>query len=100
MNISSEQVARIAVLARLGIIAEAAAQAAHDLSNILDNFATIKNVATDNIPTYDNATGLANVTREDRAFSEQLCTTQSLCAAVPDFVDQHIKVQAVFSEPG
>ncbi len=100
MNITAEAVVRIAALGRLGITAGESAEAARDLSNILDHFATIKNIATDHIPTYDNATGLTNVTREDNAFPDQLCATANLRAAAPDFVNQHFKVQAVFSQSG
>lgn len=97
-SLTPAAVARIAKLVRLGITDGAAAQAARDLSKVLDHFATIKTIDTDGVPTYDNATGLANVVRDDAVRSEQHCSVQTLLAAAPAVRSRHMQVKAVFGE--
>lgn len=97
MSITPEDVKHIAALARLGLTDEEIKQAAKNLSNILDHFSQIQAIDTTNVPTYDNATGLTNVTREDKAEPDAHGTCQTLLKAAPNTKDGHIKVPAVLN---
>lgn len=97
-NLSAKQIAHLAKLTRLGLSEADAARAADDVSKILNHFATIKDIDTRRVPTYDNATGLTNVSRADTAVPDHLCFAPALLAAAPAVVAQHVKVQAIFGE--
>jgi aspartyl-tRNA(Asn)/glutamyl-tRNA(Gln) amidotransferase subunit C len=96
-HISTDQVKRVAELARVGLTDTEIIQATKDLSNILSHFATIQDIDTQNVPTSDDITGLKNITRIDEATPETLCSHADLLAAAPDIQSNQIKVKAIFN---
>ncbi|MFH1353732.1 MAG: Asp-tRNA(Asn)/Glu-tRNA(Gln) amidotransferase subunit GatC [bacterium] len=86
----------MAALSRLQLTNDEIVNATRDLTNILNHFATIQNIDTEDVPTYDNATGLTNITRADEAVNEDLCSCAVLIKAAPATRKKHIQVHAVF----
>ena len=97
-KINKKIVKRMAALSRLQLTDDEISSATKDLTNILDHFSTIQNINTEDVPTYDNATGLTNVTRADEAKSEELCGCEALIKAAPAARKKHIQVHAVFDD--
>lgn len=97
-KVNKKIVKRMAALSRLRLTDAEITSATQDLTNILDHFSCIQNTDTKDIPTYDNATGLTNVTREDEAKSEELCSCADLIKAAPQSRRGHIQVHAVFDD--
>ena len=95
--ISKEEVERIAKLARLGVTDEEVQKATEDLGNILEHFSQIQKIDTKNVPTSDDVTDMKNITREDKADAECLCSAKTLLENAPETKDQQIKVKAVFN---
>lgn len=67
MKLSTEEVRRIALLARLGVTEEETEKLREQLSNILENFEILQEVDTTGIPPTAQVTGMENVVREDEA---------------------------------
>ena len=67
MKLSSEEVRHIARLARLGVTEDDVERAREQLSDILDNFAVLESVDTDNVPPTAQSITLENVLRDDEA---------------------------------
>jgi aspartyl-tRNA(Asn)/glutamyl-tRNA(Gln) amidotransferase subunit C len=65
MKLSYEQVRHIAWLARLGLSEEDVEKFSLQLSNILDNFEILKEVATADVPPATHTIPLQNVIRKD-----------------------------------
>ena len=63
--ITPEEVLRIAALARIKVTDEKSVQYAKDLSGILDFFADLQEVNTDDVAETSQVTGLENATRAD-----------------------------------
>ena len=95
-NITKEEVANIAKLARLQLTDEELTSATADLANILSHFAAIQAIDTTGIPTADDASGLTNNTRKDESHKEVLASHTDLLSAAPESHKGHIKVKAVF----
>jgi aspartyl-tRNA(Asn)/glutamyl-tRNA(Gln) amidotransferase subunit C len=98
MKLTAKDVAHIAALSRLGLSEEEIKRAADDLTGVLNHFSSIQKIATEAVVTYDNATGLTNVTRKDEARPEQLCTAAILLEVAPQVKERHIKTPGVFEE--
>lgn len=95
--ISPTEVQRIASLARLELSDAEVQQATKDLGNVLANFSKLQSVDTSRTPTSDDVTGLTNITREDTAADDVLCTTKTLLDQAPQTHQGQFKVQAIFS---
>jgi aspartyl-tRNA(Asn)/glutamyl-tRNA(Gln) amidotransferase subunit C len=67
VKLSRQEVLHIARLARLGISEEEAERAGEQLSNILENFAVLEAVDTDDVPPTAQSITLENVLRDDKA---------------------------------
>ncbi len=67
MKLSRDEVVHIARLARLGITEEEVERAREQLSNILDNFAVLESVDTEDVPPTAQSIALENVLRDDEA---------------------------------
>ncbi len=67
MKLSRDEVRHIARLARLGISEDEVERAREQLSNILDNFAVLESVDTDDVPPTAQSITLENVLRDDEA---------------------------------
>ncbi len=89
-------VQRMAALSRLRLTDTELASATRNLTDILNHFASIQDIDTKDVPTYDNATQLTNITRADREQSEVLCSCATLLALAPASRGDHIQVHAVF----
>ncbi len=96
--VTPEEVKKVAQLGRLGLSDEEVTRATQQISGILDHFSQIQEIKTKNVPTSDDVTGLKNVTREDKAEPEELCSTESLLKAAPETKNGQFKVKAVFEE--
>lgn len=95
-KVTPEEVKKIAALARVGLTDQETKKASHDLGNILDHFSVIQKIDTKDVPTSDDVTGLNNVTREDTADADALCTAEALLKAAPETKDNQFKVKAIF----
>lgn len=73
MNISSTEVEKIAVLARLSLSEEEKEIYAGQLGNILDFIAKLEELDTSNVSPTSHVTGISNVTRPD---DPSKCLTQ------------------------
>jgi len=89
-------VRRMAALSRLRLTDAELASATKNLASILNYFASIQDIDTKDVTTYDNATQLTNITREDKVRSEVLCSCATLLALAPASRGDHIQVHAVF----
>lgn len=96
-NIDSQEVERIAALARLALGDQEKAKAAKDLSGILEHFSAIQHIDTSNVLPVDDASGLQNIAREDVACADLLCNSQQVLEAVPALQDGQVQVRAVFT---
>ena len=73
-TITADEVKRVAKLARINIPSEKINQLASQLEPILENFASLSKVSTDDVvPTYQT-TGLNTVLREDVVDTERMFT--------------------------
>ena len=93
MKISSEEVRRIALLARIGLDDHEIEKFRLQLSSILENFEILNHVDTDNLlPTTQSIT-LQNVLREDEA--KPSFTVEEILYNAPQQEHNYFKVQAV-----
>jgi len=67
MKLSRDEVVHIARLVRLGVSEDDVERAREQLSNILDNFAVLESVDTDDVPPTAQSITLENVLRDDEA---------------------------------
>jgi aspartyl-tRNA(Asn)/glutamyl-tRNA(Gln) amidotransferase subunit C len=95
--ISTAEVERIARLARIQLTAAEVTAATKDLGNVLTHFSQIQSIDTSQTRTSDDVTGINNVTRDDNAADDVLCSTQALLDNAPQTSKGQIKVKAVFS---
>ncbi|MGO8670241.1 MAG: Asp-tRNA(Asn)/Glu-tRNA(Gln) amidotransferase subunit GatC [Capsulimonadaceae bacterium] len=66
-QLTLEEVARVAHLARLELTAEEMSRMTSDLNNILDQFARLQELDTDGVPATSHSIPLQNVFRSDVA---------------------------------
>ncbi len=97
-TISLEDVAKIAALARLGLTATGLKQAAADLEQVLQHFAVIQNIDTEEVAASEDVTGKSNVSREDVEKADDLSSAGELLSRAPDQADEQIKVRAIFED--
>ncbi len=98
MDITPQEVKKIANLARLGLSDQELQASAKNLADILDHFAVIQKVDTSAVAEATNMSDLHNITRADEAQPHMLCSTDELLANAPSIQGRHIKVKAVFEE--
>jgi aspartyl-tRNA(Asn)/glutamyl-tRNA(Gln) amidotransferase subunit C len=93
MNISREEVLHIARLARLGVTEEDVERLAHELSNIVENFAVLEQVDTTNVPPTAQPIPLENVMKPD-----EVCPSlprEAVLANAPKKEREFIKIKIV-----
>jgi aspartyl-tRNA(Asn)/glutamyl-tRNA(Gln) amidotransferase subunit C len=95
-NISRDEVAHLARLARLAVTEEEIATFAGQLDVILSSVATVGEVAADDIPPTSHAVPLVNVFRED-AVRPGLTQAQALAAA-PAAEEGRFRVPRILGE--
>ncbi|MEK7189190.1 MAG: Asp-tRNA(Asn)/Glu-tRNA(Gln) amidotransferase subunit GatC [Patescibacteria group bacterium] len=92
--ISSEEVKKIASLARLELSEDEVAQYAEQLSAILDYVGQLGEVDTENAAVTSQVTGLSNVMREDKV--DACDEPGELVGLAPEHEKGFVKVKAVF----
>lgn len=95
-KITPEVVEQMAKLGRLALTPEEIAASTKQLSGILEHFAAIQAIKTENVPPADDVTGLRSVMRKDEAKPEALCATNELLKNAPATEAGQVKVAAVF----
>jgi len=93
MKLSHEQVRHIAWLARLGLSDEEVEKFSLQLSNILENFETLKQVDTTNVPPATHTIPLQNVFREDEVAASY--PQADVLSNAPKQAENCFKVQAI-----
>lgn len=96
-GLTTEQVKKIADLARMSISDIEAEGAATHVSGILENFEAIRSIDTEGIPPADDISGLQNVMREDIAENNKLADPKELLQRAKT-KNGYIEVSAVFAD--
>ena len=96
MKLSREEVLHIARLARLGVTDEDVERLSEQLSNILENFAALREVDTENVPPTAQSVALQNVTRDDTVEPSML--PEDVLANAPLQEQDHFKIKAVLED--
>lgn len=95
-EISEEQVAHLANLARIALTPEEISSLTTELDQIVDSIAKVQEVATDDIPATSHPVPLSNVFRDD-VVGDTLTIEQALQNA-PEQADNRFKVSAILGE--
>jgi aspartyl/glutamyl-tRNA(Asn/Gln) amidotransferase C subunit len=95
-EISAEQVAHLAHLARIELSPEEIESLTKELGSIVDNVAKVTEVATPEVPATSHPIPLVNVFRPD-VVGETLTQEQALRGA-PEHADGRFKVSAILGE--
>jgi len=95
-DITSEQVAHLASLARIALTPDEIAKLTGELSLIVDSVARVAEVATDDVPATSHPIPLQNVFRPD-VVGETLTQEQALSGA-PDSDGSRFRVTAILGE--
>lgn len=95
-DITSEQVAHLANLARIALTPDEIEKLTGELGQIVENVAKVAEVATDDVPATSHPIPLQNVSRPD-VVGETLTQEQALSGA-PDSDGQRFRVTAILGE--
>jgi aspartyl-tRNA(Asn)/glutamyl-tRNA(Gln) amidotransferase subunit C len=95
-NISRDEVAHLARLARLAVTEDELTTFAGQLDVILQSVATVGEVAADDIPPTSHAVPLVNVFRDDVEI--QCLTQQQALSGAPAAVDGRFRVPRILGE--
>ena len=93
MKLSREEVAHIALLARLGLTEADLEKFREQLSNILENFEILRQVDTSNVPPTSHPVALENVVRGDEVTPS--FAPSEILANAPQEEDGCFRVRAV-----
>jgi aspartyl-tRNA(Asn)/glutamyl-tRNA(Gln) amidotransferase subunit C len=95
-EISEEQVAHLANLARIALTPEEITSLTSELDQIVDSIAKVQEVATPDVPATSHPVPLQNVFRDD-VVGQSLTREQALANA-PERTDDRFKVSAILGE--
>ncbi|KQM15402.1 Asp-tRNA(Asn)/Glu-tRNA(Gln) amidotransferase subunit GatC [Plantibacter sp. VKM Ac-2880] len=95
-EITTEQVAHLATLARIALSQDEIAHLTTELDSIVDNIAKVQQVATPDVPATSHPIPLENVYRDD-VVGNTLTREQALQNA-PESADGRFKVSAILGE--
>ncbi|GHD38776.1 Asp-tRNA(Asn)/Glu-tRNA(Gln) amidotransferase subunit GatC [Mycetocola manganoxydans] len=95
-EISEEQVAHLANLARIALTPQEISSLTTELDQIVDSIAKVQQVATPDVPATSHPVPLANVFRPD-VVGETLTIEEALKNA-PEQADNRFKVSAILGE--
>lgn len=95
-EITTEQVAHLANLARIALTQDEIAHLTTELDSIVDNIAKVQQVATPDVPATSHPIPLENVYRDD-VVGNTLTLEQALQNA-PESADGRFKVSAILGE--
>jgi aspartyl-tRNA(Asn)/glutamyl-tRNA(Gln) amidotransferase subunit C len=87
-----DEVRRLAELAKLELTDEEAVKYQKELSEVLDYFAVLDGVSTEDLKPTTQVTGLANVMRKD-TITQQVTNPAELLGLSPKIQDQYIQVK-------
>lgn len=95
-EITTEQVAHLANLARIALTTEEIEKLTGELGVIIDSIATVSEVATPDVPATSHPIPMSNVFRED-VVGETLTTEQAIAGA-PEHDGSRFRVSAILGE--
>ncbi len=95
-EITTEQVAHLANLARIALTTEEIEKLTGELGVIIDSIATVSQVATPDVPATSHPIPMSNVFRED-VVGETLSTEQAIAGA-PEHDGSRFRVSAILGE--
>jgi len=96
MALTTEDIEKIATLARLNLTTKEKFLYAKQLTTVLDYIEMLNEVNTDDILETCQVTGLEDVTREDKAVETTEENRKKLVELFPDRMGALLKVKAVF----
>lgn len=96
MSLTHDEVAHVARLARLQLLAEELERMREQLSAILDSMTMLQEVDVEGIPPTAQVTGLASVLRPDTV--QEMLNRDEVLANAPDHAHGMVRVKAVFDE--
>ncbi len=91
--LTKEEVAKVAVLARISLTEAEVEKFQHDLSAVLDYVAELNQVNIDGVEEVSQVTGLVNVQRDDVAVVFE--DLQAITSQAPETKDGYYKVKAI-----
>ena len=94
--ISRDEVAHLAALARIDLQPAELDRLAGQLGVILDAVATVREVASDDVPATSHPMPLTNVTRPDEP--RPCLTPQEALSGAPEVADQRFRVPRILEE--
>ena len=97
MQLTPEEITRLAALARLDIAEGEAETFGAQLSAILDYVGLLSRADTDDVAPLEHVAPVANVLRPDAVAPSTPDVRDALVAAFPEHEDDLLKVKAVFS---
>lgn len=97
MTLSSEEIAKIATLARLELSPEDAAAFSTQLSSILSYVGMLSAADTEQVEPMEHVVAVANVFRSDEVAASLAEVRTAALAAFPEHEGDLLKVKAVFS---
>ncbi len=95
MKVTKKQVEYVAGLARLGINHKEKEKFTEELSAVLEFVDKLSQVKTEKIEPTAQATGLENITRQDKGRVKSAQERKKLLNAAPETQDEYVKVKAV-----
>ncbi|RUQ97553.1 Asp-tRNA(Asn)/Glu-tRNA(Gln) amidotransferase subunit GatC [Labedella endophytica] len=95
-EISEEQVAHLANLARIALTPEEITSLTTELDQIVDSIAKVQEVATPDVPATSHPVPLQNVFRDDVV--GQTLTREQALANAPERTEDRFKVSAILGE--
>jgi aspartyl-tRNA(Asn)/glutamyl-tRNA(Gln) amidotransferase subunit C len=95
-EITQEQVAHLASLARIALSPHEIESLTKELGSIVDNVAKVSEVATDDVPATSHPIPLQNVFRDDVV--GQTLTAEQALAGAPDHDGSRFRVTAILGE--
>lgn len=98
MKLTSQEIEKIATLARLDLSAKEKKMYAEQLSVVFDYIEILNEVDTDNVSETCQVTGLEDVVREDEVASWEEEDKKKLINNFPDKMGNLLKVKAVFKD--
>ena len=96
MALSREEVKHVASLVRIAVTEEEVTKLQHDLSNILQQFESLKDLKTDQVQPTSHAVPLASVMREDT--SRPSMPKDDVLKNAPQKEGEFIRVRVVLEE--
>ncbi len=91
--LSTEEIKKIALLARIELEDNEIEKFQKDLSSVLDYVEDLKQVDTEGLEIVASVTGLENVLREDKPIETKV--REEILANVPENKDSYYKVKAI-----